>query len=93
MGPSPRPVGSAAGTPESVRTELNYKTPKGFPDGSADKEPACNAGNRGDMGSIPGSGGFPGGGHGNRSSILVWEVLWMEEPGLQSTGSQRVRHD
>ena len=28
------------------------------------------------------------------SSILVWEIPWMEEPGgLQSMGSQRVRHD
>ena len=27
------------------------------------------------------------------SSILAWEVPWTEEPfGLQSTGSQRVRH-
>ena len=28
------------------------------------------------------------------SSILAWEILWMEEPGgLQSMGSLRVRHD
>ena len=28
------------------------------------------------------------------SSILAWKIPWMEEPGrLQSTGSQRVRHD
>ena len=28
------------------------------------------------------------------SSILDWEILWAEEPsGLQSMGSQRVRHD
>ena len=27
------------------------------------------------------------------SSILVWKILWTDEPGgLQSTGSQRVRH-
>ena len=27
------------------------------------------------------------------SSILVWKTLWTEEPGgLQSVGSQRVRH-
>ena len=26
-------------------------------------------------------------------SILAWEIQWTEEPGgLQSTGSQRVRH-
>ena len=28
------------------------------------------------------------------SGILAWEMLWAEEPGgLQSIGSQRVRHD
>ena len=28
------------------------------------------------------------------SSILAWGVPWVEEPdGLQSMGSQRVRHD
>ena len=28
------------------------------------------------------------------SSILVWEIPWTKEPsGLQSKGSQRVRHD
>ena len=28
------------------------------------------------------------------SSILAWEIPWMEEPGrLQSTGSQRGGHD
>ena len=28
------------------------------------------------------------------SSILAWRIPWMEEPGgLQSTGSQKVRHD
>ena len=30
----------------------------------------------------------------NHSSILAWGILWTEEPsGLQSMGSQRVRHD
>ena len=28
------------------------------------------------------------------SSLLAWKIPWTEEPGrLQSTGSQRVRHD
>ena len=31
----------------------------GFPGGSVGKEPACNAGDTGDMGSIPGLGRFP----------------------------------
>ena len=34
----------------------------GFPGGSAGKESSCNAG---DLGSIPGLGKSPGGGHGN----------------------------
>ena len=30
----------------------------------------------------------------SHSSILAWRILWTEEPGgLQSMGSQRVRHD
>ena len=30
----------------------------------------------------------------SHSSILAWEMLWTEEPGgLQSMGSQRVRHN
>ena len=36
-----------------------------FPGGSDDKESACNAGDAGDMGSIPASGRSPGEGHGN----------------------------
>ena len=40
-----------------------------------------------DMGLIPGSGRSPGGGHGNPHSILVWKILWTEEPGgLQPMG-------
>ena len=35
---------------------------EGFPGGSDDKETTCSAG---DLGSIPGLGRFPGGGHGN----------------------------
>ena len=28
------------------------------------------------------------------SSVLAWEIPWIEEPGgLQSMGSQRVRHN
>ena len=38
------------------------------------------------MGSIPGLGRSPGGGHGRgNSSILAWRIPWTEEPGgLQS---------
>ena len=37
----------------------------GFPGGSVVKNPSAIAGDTGDMGSIPGSGRFPGGGSGN----------------------------
>ena len=59
--------------------------------GSDGKESGCN---EGDPGSIPGSGRFPGGGHGNPFSIFAWEIPWTEEPGgLLSIESQRVGHD
>ena len=65
-----------------------------FPDGSAGKESACNEGETGDSGSIPGSGRSPGGGMATHSSILVWKIPRTEEPGgLQSKGLQRVGHD
>ena len=37
----------------------------GFPGGTSGKEPACNAGDLRDTGSIPGLGRSPGEGHGN----------------------------
>ena len=37
----------------------------GFPGDSVGKESTCNAGDTEDVGSIPGSGRSPGGGHGN----------------------------
>ena len=44
----------------------------GFPAGSAGKESACTAG---DLGSIPGLGRSPGGGHGN-----PLQYSWLENP-------------
>ena len=38
------------------------------------QHPPANAGDVRDVGSIPGSGRFPGGGHGNHSSILAWRI-------------------
>ena len=53
-----------------------------------------NAGDARDEGSIPGSRRSPGGEIANHPCILAWEIPWTEEPGgLQSMGSQRVRHD
>ena len=53
---------------------------------------ACDAG---DLVSIPGFGRFPGGeDRATHSNIRAWRIPWTAEPGgLQSMGSQRVRHD
>ena len=68
-----------------------YPLNRGFPGGAGGKEPVCDAG---DVGSISGSGRSPGERNGNPLRILAWEIPWTEEPGgLQSMGSQRVRHD
>ena len=48
-----------------IRTDPISDFPDGFPDGLVGKECACNAGDTGDIGSIPGSGGSPGVGNGN----------------------------
>ena len=48
----------------------------------------------GDAVLIPGSGRSPGGRHATHSSILARKILWTKKPsGLQSMGSQRVRHE
>ena len=66
----------------------------GFSGGSVVKNQPTNAGNTGDSGSIPELGRFPGGGNGNPfQCILAMEIPQTEESdGLQSVGSQRVRH-
>ena len=46
------------------------------------------------MGSVPGSGEPLGLEMATHSSVLAWKIPWTEEPGgLQSVGSQRVRHN
>ena len=66
----------------------------GFPDGTVVKNLPAKAGDKRDRGSILGLGRSPGGGNGNHSSILAWKIPWTGEPGgLQSMGSQKVRHD
>ena len=63
----------------------------GFPGGSVGKEAAFNTE---DLGLIPGLRRSPGEGNGYPLHSLAWEIPWTEEPdGLQSIGSQRVRHD
>ena len=62
-----------------------------LPGGSDGKESACNTG---DLGLIPGLGRSSGRGHGNPLQYSCWSIPWTEEPGgLQTMGSQRVRHD
>ena len=57
----------------------------GFPGGSDGEKSACSAG---DLGSIPGLGRCPGGGHGNTLQYSCLESPWTEEPGgLGSPGS------
>ena len=52
-----------------------------------------NAADAGDAGSIPGSGRSLEEKMAAHSSILTWKIPWTEEPGgLQSVGSQSVRH-
>ena len=68
----------------------------GFPGGSDGKESIWNAG---DLGSIPGLGRSPGGGHGNPCPGLpgeqpAWKIfLPGESPWTVCQGSQRVRHN
>ena len=58
---------------------------------SDDKEFVCSFR---DQGLIPGSGRSLEKGMITYSNILAWRVPWTEEPGgLQSMGSQRVRHN
>ena len=78
-----------------VLYSVNIYWSLGFPRGSVVKNlPDCNAGATGDAGAIPGSRRSPGEGNGNPLQYLAWRSTWTEEPGgLQSIGSQRVRHD
>ena len=64
----------------------------GFPGGSVVKNQPTSAG---DAGSNLGSGRSPGGGNGKLLQYsCLEEILWTKAPdGLQSMGSQRVRHD
>ena len=71
----------------------------GFPDGSAGKESACNAGDTGDMGLIPGSGRSPGGGHGNpfQDSCLEnphgqWSLVGQSPQGCKESDTTGTTH-
>ena len=47
-----------------------FYLPQGFPGGSDSKKSGCNSG---DLGSVPGLGRSPGGGHGNPLQYSCWE--------------------
>jgi len=58
------------------------------------KNPPASAGDIRDVGLIPGQEDLLEEGMATHSSILAWRIPRTEEPGgLQSMGSQRVRHD
>ena len=58
------------------------------------KNPPANAGDARDMGLIPRLGRSPRVRNENPTNVLAWGIPWTEEPGgLQSMGSQRVRHN
>ena len=80
-----------AALPTTIQWGLPTTIQWGFPSSSVGKASACNAGA---PGSIPGSGRSPREGNGSPLQILACRIPWREEPGgLQSMGSQRVRHD
>ena len=63
---------------------------EGFPGGSGVKNPPANAGDLGDMGSIPGLEDSLEEEMATHSSILSWKIPWTEEAGrLWSMGSQK----
>ena len=54
----------------------------------------CSTGDAGNLGSIPGSERYPGGGHGNPLQYFAWRIPWTEEPGrLQSVGLRAVGYN
>ena len=62
----------------------------GFPGGLDGRESTCNAG---DLGSIPGLGRSPGGGHGNDSSILTWRIPMNREAWATVHGVKKSQHN
>ena len=66
----------------------------GLPRWLSSKESTCNAGVQETWVRSHGQEDPLEEGMATHSSILAWRIPWIEEPGgLQSIGSQRVRHD
>ena len=75
------------------KTRFLLGTKCSFPDGSVGKESTCNAGSRGDIGSIPGWDRYPEGKNGIPLQYSCLENPMDRKPGgLQLKGSI-VRHD
>ena len=53
----------------------------GLRQGLSGKESACNAGDTGDVGSVPGQEDPLAEGMATHSSILTWRITWTAEPG------------
>ena len=65
-----------------------------FPGSASLKQSTYNAGDARDSGSIVGQGEPLEEEMMAQSGILAWKIPWTKEPGgLQSTGSQRIRHN
>ena len=63
---------------------------KSLPGSSVVKNLPANAGAVRNVGLIPGSGRFPGGGHDNPLQYSLWRNPWTKEPGgLQATGHKQ----
>ena len=78
----------------SVDGHLSHFYVLGLPWGLCGKESAANAGDEGDVSSIPGLGRSPGGRNANSLQCSCLGNPMDEEPGgLPSTGSHRVRHN
>ena len=72
-------------------THTHTHTHTGFPGGSDSKESACNIGDTGDKGLIPGLGRCPGRGHANPLQYSCLEKPMEEAPGgLQSWGHKEL---
>ena len=75
----------------TIKKAPMYYARQSFPGGSKVKNTPDNAG---DSGSILGSGTHPRVEMATCSSIHAWKISWAEVPGgLQTMGSQRVRHN
>ena len=78
----------------SHRTLLSHPNDEGFPGTLVIKNLAAYAGDVRDAGLILGWEDPLEEGMATHASILAWRIPWTEGPGgLQSMGSQRVRHD